>query len=148
MASYKEKKLTAKSLYLKSDMSRKDIAKIAGITEKTLRKWINDENWDQLKAIESITRKQLLQDAYRQLKRINEYIDKELDGIPNKEMSDAKAVIRKEIESLSESPLHIYIEVSEELIYWLQSKHPGEVKKITGLLSEFIEMKAGEKGVR
>ncbi len=148
MASLKEKKLTAKSLYLKSDMPRKDIAQIAGVTEKTLRRWIKDDKWDELKAIESITRKQLLQDAYRQLKRINEHIDTELDGIPNKEMSDAKAIIRKEIESLSDSPLHIYVEVSEELIHWLQMTHPDQVKNTTRFLSEFIEMKAGEKGVK
>ena len=147
MASIKEKKLTARSLFLKSDLSRKEIARIAGVTEKTLRRWIKDENWEELKAVESITRKQLLQDAYRQLKRINDYIENELDGIPNKEMSDAKAIIRKEIESLSDSPLHIYIEVSEELIHHVQMNHPDMVKSITGILSEFIESKAKEKGV-
>jgi len=134
-----QKKELARSLYIKSRFTRKEIAATVGVTEKTLRTWIQKENWDELKANESITRNQLLRTAYKQLQKINEFIDNELGGIPNKEMSDAKAVIRKEIETLSDRPLYIYIEVAEEFQNWLLQNHPKQLKPVSELLLEFIE---------
>jgi len=147
MALNDTKRRSARRLYLHTDMTRKEIAETVHVTEKTLRRWIEKYGWDQLKEAESITRRQLLNDAYKQLKRINEHIETNLDGIPNKEMSDAKAVIRKEIEAISDSPLHIYIEVAEELIGYVQSHRPKELQSVAALVNDFIEAKAKEKNI-
>lgn len=142
-----DKKELAKSLFVKSGFTRKEIANTVGITEKTLRKWIEEYGWEDLKITESITRSHLLKEAYKQLKNINDYIDRELGGVPNKEMSDAKAVIRKEIEALSEQPLYIYVEVAEEFTSWLSMNHPKELKQVTSLIYEFIEELAKKQGL-
>ncbi|MCX8482126.1 MAG: hypothetical protein ORN50_00995 [Crocinitomicaceae bacterium] len=133
-----EKRELARNLYVKSDFTRKQIAAQVVVTEKTLRKWIDEGEWDKMKDSLQITRPRLLQDAYSQLAKINTYINEKLDGIPNKELSDAKAVIRKEIETFSDQPIHKYIEVFEEFISYLAKTQPASVQEFAKLSQEFI----------
>lgn len=133
-----EKKDLARSLYIKSDMTRKEIAQRVSTTEKTLRKWIDDDGWDKMKDSLQITRPQLLQDAYAQLNAINRHIEEKLQGIPTKDLSDAKGVIRKEIETFSEQPIHKYIEVFEDFIGYLSKTTPSKVAEFAVLSQEFI----------
>lgn len=133
-----EKKELARNLYVKSDFNRKEIASQVGTTEKTLRKWIEEGEWDVMKDSLQITRPRLLQDAYAQLNAINRFIETELKGIPTKELSDAKGVIRKEIETFSDQPIHKYIEVFEEFIGYLSKTNPSKVVEFAQLTQEFI----------
>ncbi|HRO75783.1 MAG TPA: phage terminase small subunit-related protein [Crocinitomicaceae bacterium] len=123
-----EKKQLAFALYAKSSVkyTRKDIAKQVGTTEKTLRGWIENGEWDLQRDALQITRPQLLQEAYAQLKAINQQIAENHRNIPTKELSDAKAIIRKEIEAFSTQPIHRYIEVFEEFIEWLAKNEPAQ----------------------
>lgn len=43
------KKQQAKTLFLTSKMSQKDIAELVSISEKTMSLWVNEEHWDTLK---------------------------------------------------------------------------------------------------
>lgn len=133
-----EKKELARSLYTKSQLNRKQIAVQVGTTEKTLRKWIDEENWDAIKDSLQITRPQLLQESYQQLAAINKKIKEELGGVPNKELSDAKGVIRKEIEAFSVQPLYKYIEVFEEFIDFLSKNEPSLINPFTDASQNFI----------
>lgn len=143
----KEKKDFAKGLYLRSDYSKKEIALKTPCTEKTLRKWIEEGGWKVLKEMETITRTKLLQDAYKQLSAVNKHILEELDGIPNKQLSDAKGVLIKEIEALSDTPLHLHIQVVKEIEEWLKDNNPKEFMKIKRVLFDFIQNKAEAEGL-
>jgi len=143
----KEKKQLAYSLFIKSSLNRKEIAKQVGCTEKTLRRWIETEGWQPIKEAQTLTRGKLLQDAYSQLKAINDKINNDLGGIPNKELSDAKAVIRKEIETLSGHPLHLYVEVFTEFIDWVTDNHKSKVHQVVELSDGFINDIASKEGI-
>lgn len=145
--SYKDKQRLARSLFIKSDLTRKQIAEQVGCTQKTLRDWIKKFDWDKAKEAETITRSQLLQDAYTQLKAINQIIEEKHNGIPNKELSDAKGVLRKEIEALSEMPLHKYVEVFMELIDWATKNCTENLLDIAAITDRFIGHLAQKKGV-
>lgn len=136
-----EKKEKARALFINSSLNCKEIASQANVTEKTLRKWREDEGWETLKELKTITRSNLLQDAYSQLKQINNEINTLENGDikTRKILFDAKAVLGKEIDRLSESALHVYIGVFDEFIGWLSSNHPVELKNVTSLAYEFIE---------
>lgn len=142
-----EKKKLAHSRFINSHMTRKEIAESVGCTPKTLRGWIKDGNWENQKESRTITRGELLQDAYRQLKAINKKINDELGGVPNKELSDAKGVIRKEIESLTSNPLHIYVDVNLELLEWIRKNKPEKLTDFVNCTNEFINEIAKEKGI-
>lgn len=133
-----EKKIVAQGLFTRSTMTRKEIASTVDVTEKTLRGWIVDGNWEQMRDAMQITKPKLLNDAYRQLAAINKKIDEELGGVPNKELSDAKATIRKEIEKFETSPIHIFVEVFEELIDFLSKNDPEKLQEFTMITQRFL----------
>jgi len=135
-----EKKRLAYALYVKTSdkMLRKDMAKKVNVSEKTLRKWIDENGWDEQRDALQITRPQLLQEAYAQLKAINQVIASEHNNVPTKELSDAKAIIRKEIEAFSQQPIHRYIEVFEDFIPYLQKNEPKLLHDFARLSQDFI----------
>lgn len=142
-----EKKQLAYALYVKSSaqLTRKEIALKSNVSEKTLRKWIEDGKWDNQRDALQITRPQLLQEAYAQLKAINQIIAEEHGNVPTKELSDAKGVIRKEIETFSTQPIHRYIEVFEEFIDFLTRNEQGQVTQFGKLSQAFITELAKNK---
>jgi len=133
-----EKKELARNLYVKSDFNRKEIAAQVGTTEKTLRRWIEEGEWDKTKDALQITRPKLLQDAYAQLNAINRHVEENLGGIPTKDLSDAKAILRKEIEVFDFQPIHKYIEVFEDFIQYLSKNEPAKVSEFATLSQRFI----------
>lgn len=134
-----EQKQLAQALYIAGNNYHKDIAKQVGITPKTLRNWIDKNNWEDLKTAKSITRKELLTAALNQLKALNKEIEENHNGIPNKQLSDAKGVLIKEINALSDQPLYKYVESFEDYLVWLNSNHPVQVKKTAELTMQFLQ---------
>lgn len=131
---------TAKGLFVKSDMSQKEIAVLLGVSEKSVSEWRKKYDWDTSKQIQSITRKSLLEEAYKQLDAINKKIaDK--GGIPDKALSDAKAQCLREIEQFSDTPTHIYIDVFEDFCAWLSRYAPKQLRGVSELSLRFIESK-------
>lgn len=136
---------TAKGLFVKSSMSQKEIAAALGVSEKAVCEWRKKYDWDTAKQVQSITRKSLLEDAYKQLDAINQKIaDK--GGIPDKALSDAKAECMREIEKFSDTPTHVYIDVFEDLCAWLSKNEPKLLKQVSELTLRFVESKNNELG--
>ena len=131
---------TAKGLFVKSDMSQKEIAVLLGVSEKSVSEWRKKYDWDTSKQIQSITRKSLLEEAYKQLDAINKKIT-DKGGIPDKALSDAKAECLREIEKFSDTPTHIYIDVFEDFCAWLSRYTPKQLREFSELSLRFIESK-------
>lgn len=132
--------MMAQGLFTTGAHTRKSISEMVGVTEKTLRKWIDDGDWEKMKNLHGVTRSQLLQDSYAQLKAVNEKI-KGIGGVPTKELYDAKSIIGKEIERLSDHSLAVYIECFSEFTGWLLRNHPKESKVFGSVMLEFLEAK-------
>lgn len=141
----REKQDQARGLYVRSSYNQKEIAAIVKVTPKTLSKWVKDGSWDEQRDSLQITRPQLLQESYAQLKAINNKIQTEFAGVPTKDLSDSKAVIRKEIEALSSQPIHRYIEVFEEYLDWLSKTYPGQLSDFATSSQEFIHQLSKQK---
>ena len=140
MSTNKHKRILAQELFISGAHTRKSMSELIGITEKTLRKWIDDGDWEKMKDLKGVTRSQLLQDSYAQLKAVNEKIAS-LGGVPTKELYDAKSIIGKEIERLSDHSIAVYIECFSEFTSWLLRNHPKESRVFGGLMLEFLEAK-------
>lgn len=134
-----DKKRLAQSLFIKGDMLLKEIAKQVNVTAKTLSKWRDEGDWQTLKDAHTITKPRLLEAAFKQLHAVNQKIE-ELGGVPTKELSDAKGVIRKEIELFSSNPVHVYVEVFEEFIQHLSKSDPQHLQLFAELSNEFIHI--------
>jgi transposase len=141
------KKEQARALFVKSTMSRKEIAGSISVTETTLRNWINDGEWQIEKDSQTITRSHLLAESYAQLQAINEAIKTENNGIPTKVLSDAKATIRKEIEALSNQPIYRYCEVFEEFLVYVAKNSPKNLEAFSQLsLNLITQLQKENKG--
>lgn len=134
------KKRLAQELYVLGNQTQKSIAATIGVTEKTLGKWITDNEWDALRDLQSITKKQLLTDSYAQLAAVNLAIKKN-GNVPSKEQYDAKSILGKEIDRLSDSPLAVYTDVFSDFIDWLLRNEPKHVQDFARLSMLFIENK-------
>lgn len=135
------KKELARELFLNTALTQKVIATRVDVTEKTIGKWIADGKWDRLKELKTVTRSELLGQALLQLKTRNQQIN-ELDPKDFKNLkilTDSQAVIIKQIELLSDNPLHVYIGVIEELIDYCGKTAPDRVKELTQDCFNFIE---------
>lgn len=134
-----EKKQFARNLFINTSKTRKEISTLAGCTQKTLRKWIDEGGWESIKESSSITRVKLLDESYSQLAAINEKIRTEHNNVPTKDLSDAKGVIRKEIEALSDHPIYRYVEVFEHYLDWLGENYPSQLRENADRSMEFIQ---------
>ncbi len=75
MASKKDQERElAKILYTQQGMSQKDIAQKVGVTEKTITKWKETENWDKMKESLLITKDSQIRMLYTQLENKNQEI--------------------------------------------------------------------------
>jgi DNA-binding XRE family transcriptional regulator len=138
------KKKLAKDLYVLGNQTQKSIAATIGVTEKTLGKWIegneHEPSWKELRDLQSITKKQLLADSYAQLAAVNLAI-KANGNVPTKEQYDAKSILGKEIDRLSDSPLAVYTDVFSDFVDWLLRNEPKHVQDFARLSMLFIEQK-------
>jgi len=57
----------AKLLFTQMGLSQKEVAERVGVTEKTIGKWKDEENWDQLKTVLITTRSNVIRNLQRQM---------------------------------------------------------------------------------
>ncbi len=71
-----EQKEYAKFLYTEKNLTQKEIAEKAGVTEKTVTKWIgeNDDEWRKLKKSLMTSKANQIKSYYEQLERLNDEI--------------------------------------------------------------------------
>lgn len=65
----------AKILFVNENISQKEIAGRLKVTEKTVGKWIKDNNWESLKVSMLVTKDNQLTSLYKQLETINHEIE-------------------------------------------------------------------------
>lgn len=82
-----KKKELAKQIYLRDNLSQKEIAEMVEVSAKTLCKWVNEEKWDAEKSAYTITREQQIQRIYGHISAINQAIS---DREPPQNVPDAK----------------------------------------------------------
>lgn len=64
----------AKLLFVNNGISQKEIAERLNVTEKTVSKWVNEEDWETLKVSLLVTKDNQLKSLYSQLQAVNDEI--------------------------------------------------------------------------
>lgn len=139
----RNEKILARELYVNSGLSQKEIASRVAVRESTIGKWIADGNWDTLRTAGSITRKKLLEKAFKSLGKINDYIDEQCDGLPNKKTLDSKNAILREIATLDrEESIAVTVAIMEDFSAYVMRQNINLGKQLAPLQMEYLEMKA------
>jgi predicted transglutaminase-like cysteine proteinase len=137
----KEKELLAQTLYMSGKFTQKAIAEMTDIAERTVRRWIEQGKWEQVRQIQTVTKAELLKESYAQLARINKKVNDEMGGIPDKQLSDAKAQCLREIEAFDERSLQVYADCFEDFSSWLMRTQPKHAPMFSQLLMRFLDFK-------
>ena len=139
----KEKKEWAKLLYLKDNLTQKEIAVRVDVTEKTLSKWVNDpaENWEKHRASIIITKEEQLRRLYDQLSAINKAIAEREEGTryASSKEADVLSKLSVTIKNMeTDIALADVIEVSKRIVNWVRKVDFEKAKEITLIFDGYI----------
>jgi transposase len=132
----------ARILYVSERITFKEIAERTGVTEKTIGKWAEADNWDKLRKSLLTTKQNQLVHWYNQLEAMNEMIAERDLPVPDSKEADVMSKITSNIQRLeTETGIGEYVEVSRKLLTFIQSIDLGDAKRFKGYIDEFINSK-------
>jgi DNA-binding XRE family transcriptional regulator len=137
-----EKKDWAKLLYLRENLTQKEIAQRVNATEKTISKWVNEDNWEQHKASIIITKEEELRRIYMQIKELNTHIFARVEGarFANSKEADTLNKLSGTARALeTEVALADVIEVSKRLINYIRAFDIEKAQEIARLIDGYIK---------
>lgn len=141
--SRQKKRELAKQIYLRDNLSQKEIADMVDVSQKSLSKWIKEERWDTEKSAYTITREQQIQRLYSHISTINDNISARDAGknVPDAKEADTLNKLATAIKKLeNEVGISEVIGVSMKICNFLRAK--GEVeaaKTAAGWFNAYIK---------
>jgi len=142
----KMKRDYARMLFLKDNLMQKEIAERVGISEQTLCKWKQDDNWENLKANFIISRQETLSRVYAQINQLFS----ELESVNEEGNKITKSICSSKADTLSklaaaakaletELSIAVYIDVFIKFGNWLRDADFALAQKLTELQDAFIK---------
>ncbi|SMO48185.1 DDE transposase family protein [Solitalea koreensis] len=93
--SNKQKKEWAKLLFVRENVTvQKELALRVGVSEKTIGKWIEEENWKRLRASNVISKDEQLSRLYMQLTELNDHIFQKPEGFRFADSKQADTIVK------------------------------------------------------
>ncbi len=137
-----QKKEWAKILFVKEKMTQKEIAAKVEVSEQTLSKWANKDNWDKLKQSLLTTRSEQVGFLYEQLADFNAMIAKREEGerFVNSKEAQTLIMLTSAIEKLEkETSISDHINSFTKFSEFVRKIAPiADVQKITDYQDAFI----------
>jgi len=136
------KKEFAKTLFLRTSKSQKEIAETVNISEKTLSKWKTSENWDRLKSSIIITKDEQLRRIYQQIAELNQVVEKRPEGERYADSGEADTLSKLAATARNlESNLSVadIIDVFMDFTDWLREVDITAAKKVTEWEDAYIK---------
>lgn len=134
-----EQKEYAKFLYTEKNLTQKEIAEKVGVTEKTLAKWIsdNDAEWKKLKKSLMATKSNQINSLYEQLDRLNDHIinRKIIYDIPEHLLKPIKTTLKDGTEKL-EYPQYDEKDYPIKIGNYATSRETDMIVKITNSIKK------------
>ncbi|PKP09864.1 MAG: DDE transposase family protein [Bacteroidetes bacterium HGW-Bacteroidetes-4] len=140
----KQKKDWAKLLFLKENLTQKEIAERVGVTEKTISNWVNDkkENWEMLKSSVIVTKSEELRRIYMQINELNTFIATREPGqrFANSKEADSLNKLAATVRALeTDVAIADVIEVFKRFTEWLRAVDLDKAKDVIRLEDDFIK---------
>jgi transposase len=131
----------AKLLFVHETLSQKEVSARIGVSEQTISKWSNQDNWDQFRVSITITKEEQLRNLYRQLAEINKTIA-ERDGqkFASPGEADSIAKLATAIEKMeTDVGISDIVSVSKKFLNWLRKTDLVRAQDLTPLFDGFIK---------
>lgn len=124
MARKTQEKLMAKELYINTDKTQLEIAETCKVTDKTIRKWIKEGDWQAVREAKKVSNQQIIKNLYSQILKLS--LNDELSASNAKEI----AMLAGAIEKISNKPqIHHFTEAFIQFNSFLISKGALDLAK-------------------
>lgn len=134
-----QKKEWAETLFMKGELSQKQIAEKVGISEKTMSKWVNEGKWENYRKSMLTTKSEILRNLYDLLDKISRKL-KEDDSIGDSKIADMYVKYTAAINNLeTETSTAQIIEVARLFVNWLQNVDPQYALGVLNHFDAFIK---------
>lgn len=143
------KRKQAKDLYCRYSLQQREIARILGVTEKTISKWKSTENWDRERAAYTTTKESELRRIYGQLANLNNEIENRTAsegqaGIPSSKEADIQSKLSSSIRTLeNDAGAAATVDVAVAFTTWCKGRSIDIAPLVAGKLS-FSQMVCDE----
>jgi predicted transcriptional regulator len=139
-----KKKELAKLLFIRENLSQKEIAERVEVTEVTVSKWVNenDAEWKRLRQSVIITKEEQLRRIYEQLDELNQEIMRREKGQRYASTKEADTMVKltsaaNNLET--DASIADIVEVSKRFLNWLRPVDLDKTKEISQFLDSFIK---------
>ena len=137
-----QKKEWAKLLYIRENLTQKEIAQKVGSSHITVGKWVKKEGWDKLRQSMLITRETQLSRLYMQLDELNTAIMEREEGhrFPDYKEADTISKLANSIKTMeSDASIADIVEVAKRLLNWLRPVSPDKTVEVARIFDDFIK---------
>ena len=132
----KNVKETAKRLFIYESLNSDEISKILDLSRVCIRKWINQEEWMDLRRVIAITPEKLIKNTYTYLENVDATIDKR--GLPDKETMEIRRLLIVQLKALDSNATHVYAEVLQRFVGYMTKTNPKLVHKVIDEMYNFL----------
>ena len=139
-----QKKEHAKLLFIKENLSQKEIAEKVEVSEKTINRWVNENNeeWKRMRQSIIITKEEQLRRIYEQLDELNQAIQKRDAGCKYANSKEADVIVKLTAAANnleSDASIADIVEVAKRFLNWLRPLDLQKAKEVSALLDAFIK---------
>lgn len=135
---YNERKEWARMIYTTQDQTNKDIALAVGVDEATIRCWVQESAWNDVKRSLLTTKAYQLNIYYKALEQLNDKLSStEALNVKDLDLMVKYTAAIKNLETAI--PVSNIIEVSELFLRWLRKKDLNLTKKLVVQFDAWIK---------
>lgn len=137
-----QKKELAKLLFVNEHLTQKEISQRVGVSEKTLSRWVNQEEWRKLRQSLLVTKEEQLRRIYEQIDELNTAIAQREPGqrYANTKDADTLSKLTSAAKNLeSDASVSDIVSVAKRFLTWLRPIDMGKAKELSGLFDAFIK---------
>ncbi len=136
-----QKKEWAKLLFLRENLTQKEIAERVGVSAVTINKWVKNERWEDLRVSITITKEEQLKNLYRQLAEINNAIaERERNKFATSAEADTITKLANAIDKMeTDVGLADIQSAFRKFLTWLRAFDLPEAQRLVNLFDDFIK---------
>jgi DNA-binding transcriptional regulator LsrR (DeoR family) len=131
----------ARLLFIHETLTQKEVAARMGVSEQTVSRWAQAENWDQLRVSITITREEQLRNLYRQLSAINQVIaEREGQKYATPSEADTIGKLAAAINKMeNDTGIADIVSVSKKFLTWIRKTDLPKAQEFVPWFDAFIK---------
>lgn len=134
-----QKKEWAQLLFLRDELTQKEIAQRVGVSENTIGKWIKDGDWDKLRKSLLTSKSEILRNLYDLLDKIGKKL-KEDDSYGDSKIADMYVKYTAAINNMeTETSIAEISDVARKFVNWLQTLDPQFALNVLNYFDTYIK---------